>query len=129
MGQLVAAGATLQCSFGLAPGTLNVLPANRVNAGGPPAANIMDNKPMLNITPFGMCTSLANPQVAAATAAAMGALTPMPCLPTIPAPWVPGCPTVLVANMPALNATSKCLCAYGGQISVVVPGQFTVQVP
>jgi hypothetical protein len=129
VGQLVVAGANLQCTFGAAPSALNVLPMNRVMGAGPAAANIMDNKPMLNIPPFGMCMSMANPQVAAATAAAMGVLTPMPCLPVIPAPWMPGSPTVQIANMPALNNSSKCLCAWGGQISVLVPGQFTVQVP
>ena len=60
----------------------------------------MDNKPFVNILPFGMCMSLANPMVAAATAAALGALTPMPCIPVTPAPWVPGSPTVLVGGMP-----------------------------
>lgn len=129
MGQLVVAGANLQCTFGAAPSALNVLPVNRVMGAGPPAATIMDNKPMVNIPPFGMCTSMANPQVAAATAAAMGVLTPMPCLPVIPAPWMPGSPTVMIGGQPALNNSSKCLCAWGGQIGVLVPGQFTVQVP
>ncbi|GGG90785.1 DUF4280 domain-containing protein [Paenibacillus radicis (ex Gao et al. 2016)] len=128
MGQLVCGGASLQCSFGAAPGTLNVLPANRVMTSTP-IANIMDNKPMVNILPFGMCTSLANPAVAAATAAALGALTPQPCLPVTAAPWVPGTPTVLVANMPALNNTSKCMCNWGGVIQIVNPGQVTIQVP
>jgi hypothetical protein len=129
MGQLVNTGTTLQCSFGVAPSPMSVLPANKVLAVGPPAANIMDNKPMVNIMPFGMCTTLSNPMVAAATAAALGVLTPMPCIPNIPAPWVPGAPTVLIANMPALNNSSKCICAYGGVIGVAAPGQFTVQVP
>ena len=68
MGKLVCAGAMLKCSFGMAPATLNVLPLNRVLSGAP-SANIMDNVPMLNILPFGMCQSPANPMVAAATAA------------------------------------------------------------
>ncbi len=129
MGQLVVTGAPLQCTFGVAPAVLNVLPMSRVTAVGPPAATIMDNKPMVNIAPFGMCTSMSNPQVAAATAAAMGVLTPMPCLPATTAPWMPGSPKVLIGGQPALNNSSKCLCMWGGQISIVMPGQFTVQVP
>jgi hypothetical protein len=129
MGQLVVAGAMLTCTFGLAPGTLTVLPAKGVMAGGPPAATIMDNAPIVNIAPFGMCNSLANPTVASATAAAMGVLTPMPCIPVVPAPWAPGSPTVTIGNIPALNATSKCMCTWGGVISITMPGQVTVSVP
>lgn len=119
----------MQCNFGAAPSVLNVLPTNRMTAGGMPPANIMDHKPFVNVASFGMCMSLANPTVAAATAAALGVLTPMPCLPLIPAPWVPGSPTALVAGAPALNAVSTCFCAYAGVIRVVLPGQFTTQVP
>ncbi|MFC4303166.1 DUF4280 domain-containing protein [Cohnella boryungensis] len=128
MGQLVCGGAMLQCSFGAAPATLNVLPANRTMTAMP-IANIMDNKPFVNIMPFGMCNSMANPAVASATAAAFGALTPMPCTPVVAAPWVPGSPTVLVANMPALNNASKCMCNFGGVIQISNPGQMTIQVP
>ena len=128
MAMQVCMGATLQCSFGAAPSTLAVLPANTVLTATPDA-NIMDNKPLVNIMPFGMCSSLANPTVAAATAAALGALTPMPCVPVIPAPWVPGSPTVLIANMPALNNSSKLMCAYAGVIQIVNPGQTTVMIP
>lgn len=124
----VCMGATLQCSFGAAPSTLAVLPANKTLTQTPDA-NIMDNKPLVNIMPFGMCSSLANPTVASATAAALGALTPMPCVPVIPAPWAPGSPTVLIANMPALNNTSKLMCAYAGVIQIVNPGQQTVMIP
>ena len=129
MGQQVVMGAMLQCSFGVAPSSLMVLPANRVMVNNMPAANIMDNKPMANIPPFAMCQSMANPTVAAATAAALGVLTPMPCIPAIAAPWVPGAPTVLIANMPALNNSSKCLCNWGGMISINMAGQFTTNVP
>ncbi len=129
MGIEVVTGATLQCSFGVAPGVLAVLPLNRTMVGGPPAANIMDNKPIVNIAPFGMCNSVANPMVAAATAAALGVLTPMPCIPVTAAPWVPGSPTVLIGNMPALNNSCKAMCNWGGVIQILVPGQFTVMVP
>jgi len=124
----VCAGAMLACSFGAAPSALAVLPVNRV-VTGTPAANILDSKPLVNILPFGMCSSPANPQVAAATAAALGVLTPMPCIPVTPAPWVVGAPTVLIGNLPALNNASKLMCTWGGVISVNVPGQFQVLVP
>jgi hypothetical protein len=129
MGQVVVAGAQTMCSFGLAPAPLNVLPVNLTMAGGPPAATIMDHVPELNIMPYGMCTSLANPMVAAATAAALGVLTPMPCLPATTAPWVPGSPTVLIKGMPVLTNESKCMCMWGGVIQVMLPGQFTVEAP
>lgn len=77
---------------------------------------------MVNIKPFGMCQSMANPTVAAATAAAMGALTPMPCMPVIAAPWAPGAPILKIANMPALLNNHKCMCNWGGVISVNFPG-------
>ncbi|MDQ1559865.1 MAG: hypothetical protein QOD32_2925 [Pyrinomonadaceae bacterium] len=128
MGMQVCLGATLQCSFGVAPSSLVVLPQNRVLTAVPDA-NIMDNKPMVNILPFGMCSSPSNPTVIAATAAALGVLTPMPCVPVTPAPWVPGSPTVLIANMPALNNTSKLMCVWGGVIQIVAPGETTVMIP
>jgi hypothetical protein len=125
MGAQVVMGATLQCSFGVAPSTLMVLPTNRV-LGSTPAANIMDNVPMLNVLPFGMCSSPANPTVAAATAAALGVLTPMPCVPFTAAPWLPGVPTVLIGNMPAVDSNCKLMCNWGGVIQVINPGQFVV---
>jgi hypothetical protein len=122
-------GATLMCSFGVAPSSLVVLPVNRTMVGGPLAANIMDHIPMTNIMPFGMCTSIANPTVAAATTAALGVLTPMPCIPVTPAPWAPGSPTVLIGNQPALNNTSMCNCNWAGVIQITVPGQMTTEIP
>lgn len=128
MGMQVCMGAMLQCSFGVAPSALAVLPANRTLTGAP-AANIMDNKPFVNIPPFGMCNSPSNPTVAAATTAALGVLTPMPCIPVTVAPWVVGAPTVLIGNMPALNNSAKLMCTWGGVIQIVNPGQFTVMPP
>jgi hypothetical protein len=72
---------------------------------------------------------MANPIVAAATAAALGVLVPMPCVPITVAPWVTGAPTVLLGNMPTLNNSSKLMCVWGGVISIILPGQFTVMVP
>ncbi len=119
----------MQCAFGLAPSSLVVLPVNRTYTDHVPDANIMDHVPMVNIMPFGMCTSLANPMVAAATAAAMGALTPMPCVPNTPAPWVVGAPTVVLGNAPALDNLSQLMCVWGGLIQIAAPGEVTVSVP
>ncbi|NCG17588.1 MAG: DUF4280 domain-containing protein [Rhodobacterales bacterium] len=129
MGQQVCMGAMMQCSFGVAPSSLVVLPTKKVMTSKMPAATIMDNVPMVNVLPFSMCTSLANPMVAAATAAALGVLTPMPCIPVTVAPWVPGSPTVLIGKTPALNASSKLMCNWAGVISITSPGQVTESIP
>lgn len=102
-----------------------VTPQNAVMAESKPMANIMDNKPIVNIPPFGVCSSLANPATASLTAAALGVLTPGPCIPVVPAPWTPGSPTTTVGGMPALTDSSVCTCAYGGVIKVSVSMAFT----
>ncbi|MGA7523389.1 MAG: DUF4280 domain-containing protein [Acidobacteriaceae bacterium] len=125
----VCVGAMMQCSFGMAPSSLVVLPENRVLTNEVPDANIMDHIPLTNIMPFGMCQSPANPEVAAATAAALGVLTPMPCVPVTPAPWVPGAPSVLLGNFPTLDNTSELICTWGGVITFIDAGEETVEVP
>jgi hypothetical protein len=125
----VCMGAMMQCSFGVAPSSLVVLPTNRVMTNMMPDANIMDHIPMTNIMPFGMCMSIANPMVAAATAAALGVLTPMPCIPATPAPWVAGAPTVLLGNFPSLDNVSQLMCMWAGVITFVDAGEVTVQIP
>ena len=128
MAILVTNSATIMCSFGVAPSQLTILPTGRVNANKQPAAIIMDNKPMVNILPFGMCTTLSNPQVSAATTAAHGVLTPQPCIPNTTAPWTPGSPTVMIGNQPALSNTCQLMCMWGGVITFTNPGQQTVNV-
>lgn len=121
MAQQVSMGASMMCSFGAAPSSL-IVAVPTVLGQGPPAANIMDNVPITNIPPFGMCQSPSNPTVAAATTAALGVLTPMPCVPVIAAPWAPGSPTVLVRGMPGLQNTSKCQCNWAGVIQISMAG-------
>ena len=82
----VCMGAQMMCTMGMAPSNLVVLPINTTFTDQMPDANIMDHIPMVNILPFGMCMSPANPMVAAATAAALGVLTPMPCIPAKTSP-------------------------------------------
>jgi hypothetical protein len=136
MGFQVVNGAAMQCSFGTAPSSLIVIPKGPpVMVGGVPAATIMDFAPIANIPPFVTCNSMANPVVAAATSAATAAalgvftFTPMPCVPATVAPWVPGCPTVLINNFPALNDSSKCMCMWGGVISIAFAGQAQTMIP
>jgi hypothetical protein len=128
MPTLVISGAGTQCTFGMAPGTLMVLPTARVTSQNMPAASIMDNIPMTNVMPFGMCNSPSNPQVAAATTAASGVLTPQPCIPVVVGPWTPGATKATVGSKPALPNTAKCNCSWGGVISITNPGQTTVSV-
>ena len=111
----------LKCSFGMTPSMLMVTVPMRPMIQNKPKATIMDFVPMMNIMPFGMCRSMANPTVASATAAARGVLTPMPCIPVTVAPWAPG-GKELITHMPALLDNCKLMCAYGGNISITNPG-------
>ena len=113
------------CSFGTLPMVLPVTSQQTVQMCTQLAATIMDNK----CTTFGMCSSIANPAVAAATAAALGVLTPRACIPVTPAPWAPGVPTVMVCGKPLLNNTSKLMCMYGGVIQVSMTPALTIQTP
>ena len=121
----VCTGATMMCSFGVAPSTLVVLPLKRVITTTP-SANSTDFIPVTNIPPFGACTSMANPTVASATAAALGVLTPMPCVPVTTAPWIPGSTKVMNGGMPAVDSNCKVMCSWGGVIQVLNPGQTVV---
>ncbi len=123
MAQKLVDGAILMCTFGVAPSPLSVvIPTVTTET---PSANILDAVPMVNIMPFGMCITPSNPEVAAATAAALGVLTPMPCIPVTEV-WVPGVPTVMLRGAPAVDVTCKCICAWGGVISPTFPGQVFV---
>jgi hypothetical protein len=125
----VCMGAQMMCSFGMAPSNLVVLPINRTTTNMVPDANIMDHIPLVNILPFGACTTPSNPVVAAATAAALGVLTPMPCIPMTLSPWAPGAETVLLGNFPSLDNISTLNCIWGGVITIVNPGEETVEIP
>ena len=128
MGIQVAGTAQLMCTFGVAPSVLTVVPKGRpVQACGQMGATIQDFAPNVNIMPFGMCTTPSNPQVAAATSAALGVLTPQPCIPVTTAPWSPGSPTVMINGAPALTNSCMCNCAWGGVITITNPGQMQTQ--
>jgi hypothetical protein len=118
---IVTSTATATCSFGSAPATLTVLPATQVLVEGNPAATIADSAAVVNLPPFGMCSSLSNPAVATATSAASGTLTPQACTP-LTMPWLPGVATVVVGGKPIVNANCKTACSYGGVVTIVAPG-------
>jgi hypothetical protein len=122
--KLLTTGAQLNCTMGAAPSvfTAQGLPGAPMVMGSMPAATISEFTPA-NIPPFGVCQSMANPQVAAATAAAMGTLTPMPCVPNVVAPWAPQSKVMSANGIPLATAQSQCTCAWGGTISVQTPIQ------
>ncbi len=126
MPKLVATGATARCSKGTAPAPLTFPPSPPI-MGKTPAGTIMGNAPMANVASFGMCLSLANPTVAAATSAALGVLTPQPCVPAPAGPWAPPSAKVLIGGVPAVLDSSMLNCAYAGQIKIVFPGQVIVE--
>ena len=127
MGTIVVSGAVLQCPFGTSPSSLNVTSQAMYMISGQPAATIQDAQGMVNIQPFGMCSSLANPQVAAATAAALGVLTPQPCMPTTAGTWIPSGPTTLIDGKPCLTNDCQVLCSNGmGTIQISNPGQMGI---
>ena len=121
----VVSGASIACSMGMSPGSVVATSQQTVLFGGAPVATISDIAPMTNIAPCGMCTSLANPTVASATAAALGVLTPMPCVPAPLGTWLGGS-VVTAGGIPCLTNQSTLTCSYGGTISIVLPGQGTV---
>lgn len=127
MGAVVVNGANLMCPFGTKPGALKVTAQVATLGCSKPVATIMDMVPGSNIPSFGMCCSLANPQVAAATAAAFGVLTPQPCSMVPIGPWQTAKPTVLVGGKPVLTQGATLMCGMGmGSISIVSPGQMKI---
>lgn len=119
----VCSGAMMKCTMGTTPARLTVLPIRTVFLTGQPMANISDHLTMVNLAPFGLCRSLGFPATASATAAALGTLTPMPCMHNTPFPWMGGKMDYLVQNQPALLKSCKCQCMWGGTISLVNDGQ------
>ena len=126
---VVGAASAIRCSFGMVPTPLIVLPDRTILAEAMLMGNITDFVPIANIEPFGECISLANPEVLAATTAAGGVLTPMPCIPVTVDPWLSEAITVMVQGAPAIDQTAIVMCLWAGVISIVEPGNFTVHVP
>ena len=126
MGVIVVTGAMMLCPFGTAPANLSVTSQSVVLAEGKAVATIQDSAPNVNIPGFGMCSSLANPQVASATAAALGVLTLQPCVPAVACTWLPAQTVCLADGKPCLTSDAAAICSYGGTLSIVDAGQKTV---
>lgn len=126
MSAFVTNGATVMCPLGAAPCSLTVTSQTKVLADGKPVATIADAS-IANISGFNMCSSLANPQVASATAAALGVLTPQPCVFSSAGSWIPEQTKVLAGGKPALTSGAKIMCTTGFQTCTIVnPGQMKV---
>ena len=129
MGIVVVSGASCSCSSGTTPCALKVTSQLKCMADGKPIATIQDMQPGANLASFGMCTSLANPAVASATAAALGVLTPQPCTMTPAGTWTSNKATVLVDGKPCVTNESTLTCGLGmGVIKVLSAGQAKVMV-
>ncbi len=129
MAKYACSGAKLKCSMGSRESELGVIPVRRslVRIKGNLVGTIMDNKPFVNIRSFGQCQSLANPTVAAATAACNGKLQKMPCIPNTTTPWIGGKMRVCICGEPTLLDNSKLMCMWAGFIEITDPGQDFVQ--
>lgn len=131
MPKQVVNGAKLVCSGSVAPtpSILGVLPIFQTYSSSQVCATIQDHVPQVNIKPFGACKMPSNPQVASATTAAAGVLTPQPCIPVTPDPWTAGAPTFFIGSIKALDDTCKLSCKWAGIITVMDPGQTSEDIP
>ncbi|MGO1081142.1 DUF4280 domain-containing protein [Inquilinus sp. CA228] len=111
MAFLLTLGSSLKCQYGLTPSVL-VGPPTPALAEGMPVATMDMTRPVENIVTFGTCRSPMNP-VFAATG------IPGPCMPAPVGPWAPPAPNVIVEGRPAAMVSSRCVCALGGEISVM----------
>lgn len=135
MGFCVCMGSITSCPlaslapFPPAPGTGmdTVIPIpNLIITPCGPFATCMNFAPFVNVVPLGFCTSLMNPITAAQTSAALGVLTPGPCIPTPVGPWTVTNPTIITPLGPVLTDASTLTCAYGGVIRINFAGQFLI---
>ncbi len=126
-GLLANTGSMCLCDKGIAPMSL-ILGQPTVLASGTPAFNKLNAAPLVSVPSFTMCTSTTNPEVQAATSAAMGVLTPMPCVPSILTPEWSGTSTVVnVAGQPAVTDKSTIKCAWGGTVKILTTANVIVK--
>jgi hypothetical protein len=112
MPPVVTSGSLIMCTFGTVPTPLVALPSSGA-VDEVPVATIDAIVPFENIEPFGMCDAPSNPEVIAQLGA------PAPCVPVVDMPWEPPAVATLIDGLPAVTAESRCLCTWGGVISVL----------
>ena len=124
MGHCVVEGAMVMCPMGKTPVPLVVIPEGAIVTATTPAATIMD------FVPLGEHRHIRVVQLSGQPRGHRGPGVPVPCVPAIVAPWVPGAPTVLINGMPALTSDSICECILSGgaPITIDFAGQVTVEV-
>jgi hypothetical protein len=113
-------GALCKCDQGAAPTPLTVTSQQIVEVTGMLVATVMDNAPMANITPFGICQQLTK----------MASGVPTPCVPAPAGPWSPGSELESINGVAVLTADSKLQCTVGGKITIANPNcqvEFTAQ--
>jgi hypothetical protein len=121
MRRLVVHEAKIRCSQGTIPSLLVVPSDSPATADNKPVARVADRVSKKNIITFGMCRSLQNPQVASATSAALGVLTPQPCIPATNQDWSPGAAFAVAHEVNVLSSDSTCRCDWGGTIDILDP--------
>jgi len=113
MPQQVAGTAVTTCTFSLGGAPSTFIPTPRpILSSSLIDGVIIDNIPFTNIVPFPMCCSPSNPAFIAATSAALGVPTPVPC-----------------TGIPVLDNTCTLTCALGGVIGIAFPAQLPHNVP
>ncbi len=125
MPKMVVDGAKLRCSMGSLPSILVVTDDSPLSSDDKPVATVKDHVPKRHLITFGMCRSQSNPQVASATAAALGVPTPQPCIPSTNEDWTPGAPMAVSNDVNILTSDSTCKCDWSGVIDILDPNNDT----
>ncbi len=105
---------TIKCSYGSAAVPFIVKNPSYM-VGATPGGTIGDAIPFTNIPTFGQCRCMDNPENAAYAATKVYA----PCVPMTES-WIPDVPTITVGGLPILDKATKCMCDWGGEITVEV---------
>ena len=110
---LTSGTTTIRCSEAEAAAPF-IIENPAYTVGGTPAGVEEDAIPLDNIPSFGQCMCMDNPENAAFDETGVYA----PCVPMTEM-WIPDVPDITFQGLPILDKGAKCLCDWGGEISVV----------